>query len=410
MAATQTIWPKEVAVAGTLPLQDLKVVDLTRALAGPYCTLMLGDLGADVIKIEQPGKGDETRGWGPPFINGESVYFMSVNRNKRSLTLNLKQPDAQEILRTLIRQADVVVENFSPGTFARLGFPYSTIQQLNPRIIYCAISGFGQTGPGADRPAYDLILQGLGGLMSITGPIGGPPYKVGVPIADILAGMFAAYAVMTALYHREKTGKGQMIDTSLLDGQIGILTIQAGRYFATGQSPTWAGNRHPFIAPYELFQTADGYINVAVGNETIWHRFCVAMGLGEIETDPRFATNANRVSHRDDLLAALEPHFRTRTTTDTLRLLEAADVPCGEVRSLAGVFADPQVAHLHLYEEIEHPVAGRLGQTGIPYRFSEMSGAIRRPPPTLGQHTAEILSELGYPADQITQLRAAGAI
>jgi len=392
------------------PLASVRVLDLTRALAGPYCSMMLGDMGADVLKVEMPRTGDETRGWGPPFIKGESGYFLSVNRNKKGMALNLKDARGQEILARLVARADVVLQNFSPGTLEKLGFPYERMQALNPRIVYCAISGFGQNGPSAGKAAYDQILQGLGGLMSITGPVGGPPIKVGVPIADIVAGMFAAYAVVVALFHREKTGQGQMIDTSLLDGQVALLTFQAQRYFLNGKAPGWGGNCHPLIAPYELFKTKDSYINVAVGNDSLWARFCRALGLEQYVNDPRFKSNPDRVANRGALIAIVEERFSRSTTAEIVTLLDGVGVPSGAVHDLAEVFADPQVAHLGLEQVMRHPTVGTLHQTGIPYRFSESPGALRLPPPLLGQHTDEVLQDLGYTTEEIGTLRQEGVV
>lgn len=391
-------------------LTGVRVLDLTRALAGPYCSMMLADMGADVLKVEMPKTGDEARGWGPPFINGESGYFLSVNRNKKGMTLNLKDARGQEILAKLMARADVVLQNFSPGTLEKLGFPYERITALNPRIVYCAISGFGQSGPSASKAAYDQILQGLGGIMSITGPVGGPPIKVGVPIADIASGMFAAYAVMVALFHRERTGQGQMIDTSLLDSQVALLTFQAQRYFLSGEAPGWGGNCHPLIAPYELFKTKDSYINVAAGNDSLWARFCQALGLEQYVNDPRFRTNADRLANRDALIAIIEERFSRSTTAEIAALLSAVGVPSGAVRNLAEVFADPQVAHLGLEQVVQHPTVGELHQTGIPYRFSESPGALRLPPPLLGQHTDEVLQGLGCATEEIGRLRQEGVI
>ncbi len=281
-----------------LPLAGLRVVDLTRVMTGPYCTMMLGDLGADVVKVELPGKGDDTRAWGPPFVGDQSAYFLSVNRNKRSVALDLKHDAAREALWRLIDRADVVVENFSPGTADRLGFGYAAVRKRRPAIVYASISGFGQTGPASGRTAYDLILQGMGGLMSVTGQVGSPPTKLGVPIADIAAGMFAAFAVVGALFGRERTGEGQYVDTSLLGGQVALLTYQAGIYFTTGEVPGPLGNAHPIVAPYDTFPAADGHVNVAVGNDAIWGRFCAAFGLEDLASDERFATNAGRITNR----------------------------------------------------------------------------------------------------------------
>jgi len=392
------------------PLAAVRVLDLTRALAGPYCSMMLGDMGADVLKVEMPKTGDETRGWGPPFINGESGYFLSVNRNKKGMTLNLKDVRGKDILAKLIARADVALQNFSPGTMEKLGFPYERLKALNPRLVYCAISGFGQGGPSAGKAAYDQILQGLGGIMSITGPVGGPPIKVGVPIADIAAGMFAAYAVMVALFHRERTSLGQMIDTSLLDGQVALLTFQAQRYFLTGQSPGWGGNCHPLIAPYELCKTKDSYLNIAVGNDSLWARFCKALGLEEYVADPRFKTNPDRVANRGELIAIIEERFSRSTTQEISALLDGMGVPSGAVHDLAEVFADPQVVHLGLKQVMRHPAVGTLQQTGLPYRFSESPGELCLPPPLLGQHTDETLQGLGYPMEEIGTLRREGVI
>ncbi len=392
------------------PLDDLLVVDLTRALAGPYCALMLGDLGARVIKIETPEVGDDTRGWGPPFVNGESSYFLGINRNKESLTLNLKHPDGQEVLRRLVRRADVLVENFRAGTMDRFGFGYPAASALNPRLIYASISGFGQDGPYRERTAYDLILQGMGGLMGTTGDEGGPPVKVGVAVTDIAAGMFAAYGILAALRARDRTGQGQLLDVSMLDSQVAWMTYQAGYYFATGVNPKRLGSAHPSLVPYQAFKTKDGYVNVAVGSEAIWSRFVVAIGAPHLAEDPRFATNPVRVEHRAELVALLEPVFVGRTTLEWAETLEGAGVPAGPIYLLSDLFTDPQVRHRQMVVEIEHPRAGRIKQTGVPVKFSETPGRIASPPPLLGQHTESILRELGYHAEEISSLRGHGAV
>ena len=391
----------------TLPLEGLRVLDLTRALAGPFCAQMLGDMGADVLKVEQPGVGDNARGWGPPFQGGESSYFLSINRNKRSLALNLRDERGAEVLRRLVLQSDVLLENFVPGTLDRLGFSYQACRALKPNLIYCSISGFGQIGPERERAAYDQVMQGLGGIMSITGEVGGPPMRVGIAIADIMAGMFAAYAVQVALYHRERTGVGQMIDTSLLDGQLAMLTYQAGRYFATGEAPPSSGNQHPTIVPYGVYRASDAYFNLAVGTEDLWRRFCAALELEPLRADPRFATNRDRLAHRDQLNALLEPLFAAHTIDQIQVLMDQASVPCGAVRDLHGVFTDPQVAALGLIESLDHPTAGAIKVVGPPYRLSETPPSVRLPPPLLGQHTDEVLRELAYDEAAIGALREA---
>ena len=392
------------------PLTGVRVLDLTRVMTGPYCTMMLGDMGADVVKVEQPGRGDDTRPWGPPFLDGESAYFLSINRNKRSITINLKDESGKEIVRRLARDADVVVENFSPGTATRLGLDYAAVRTLKDDVVYCSISGFGQDGPGHDRVAYDIIVQGMSGMMSLTGDPAGLPTKMGVPIADMTAGMFAAFAIMCALYHRERTGEGQYIDTSMLGGQVALLVYYAVGYFATGEVPVRQGNRHATVTPYDTFATADGHVNVAIGNDAMWHRFCAAFGLGEAATDPRFASNASRMAHLEPLYEAMNGVLHRHTTAEVMAKLDAVGVPAGPIHTVDQVFADPQTLHLGLKQQVSHPTIGDLSLPGVPYRLSRTPCETRLPPPLLGEHTDAILAELGYAADDIARLREHGAV
>jgi formyl-CoA transferase/CoA:oxalate CoA-transferase len=386
-------------------LDGVRVVDLTRVMSGPYCTMLLADMGADVVKVEQPGRGDDTRAWGPPWVDGpegarESAYYLSVNRNKRSITLDLKTEHGRDVLWRLIDRGDVLVENFSPGTAARLGFGSDEVLARRPDLIYASVSGFGQTGPASQRTAYDLILQGMSGMMSVTGPPG-QPTKFGVPIADIAAGTFAAYAVVCALLHRARTGQGQVIDASMLGGQVAMLSYQAAIYFATHQAPPSTWNAHPIVAPYQTFPTRDGFVNIAVGNDSLWARFTAAMGMQETAADERFRDNAGRITNLPALAAIVEGVFRDYTTDEIVARLDAAGVPCGPIYTVPQVFADPQVQHARLERRIAHPTLGEVSVTGFPYILSVSDASLRRPPPTLGQHNREVLTELGYIVEQI---------
>lgn len=380
------------------PLTGIKVVDLTRVMTGPYATMMLGDLGADVIKIERPGKGDDTRHWGPPFVEGEASYFLSINRNKRSIALDLKSEEGKEVLSKLIAEADVLIENFSPGTMDRLGFGHEPVLAKHPSLVYASISGFGQTGPGKDRTAYDLIVQGMSGMMSITGHPGGKPTKLGVPIADIAAGMFAAYAIVAALFARERDPerRGQYIDTSMLGGQVALLTYQAGILFTTGKVPEMLGNAHPIVAPYDTYPTADGYVNIAVGNDAIWQRFCTAMELDAYRDDPRFETNAGRITNLNELNQIVNAALGRFSTEEVVKRLDAASVPCGPIYNVREVVEDPQVHHQQLVQQVPHSLLGEVTVVGFPYQFERTPLRNRYGPPLLGEHTREILTELGY--------------
>ena len=392
-------------------LEGIRVLDLTRALAGPFCTLMLGDYGADVIKIEIPGTGDDTRKWGPPFIGDESAYFLSINRNKRSLTLNFKEEKAREIFLKLAEQADVIVENFTPGVMGRFGLEYETVKRANPGIIYCSISGFGQDGPYQSRPAYDQIMQGISGLMSITGDPEGEPEKIGVAVTDIGAGMWAAFAVMSALYRREQDEQGQYIDISMLDAQVAWLTYQAGYYFAYGRPPQRLGKAHPTLVPYQAFMASDGkYFNVAVGSDRLWERFCQAVKREDLKDHPDYATNGVRVENRATLSPLLQEYFLTRTADEWVADLRANSVPAGPINDLHDVFSDPQVLHRDMFLEIPHPTLGSIKQTGLPIKFSRTPGGLDQHPPLLGEHNEAILRDLGYSPGEIKDFAAKSVI
>ena len=393
------------------PLQGFTVLDFTRVLSGPYCTMQLADMGARVIKIEQPGKGDDTRAWGPPFVHGESAYFLSINRNKESLTLDLKNPRAMQVLEPLLATADVVVENFRPGTMSRLGLAYEQLSERFPRLVYCSISGFGQTGPRRSEPGYDAVVQAEGGLMSITGSAEGQPYRLGVAISDIVSGMFAAQGVAFALLARERTGRGQCVDIGMLDATAALLTYQAGIYFATGTTPGRMGNRHPTIVPYETFEAADGDFVVAVGNDEQWRRFCAVLKLDALAADDRFTTNRLRLANYDTLRPILGEMLRVRTRAEWVGELKKAGVPCGSVRDVAEVLQDPQLDARGMIQQVEHAVAGALRVTGVPIKLSDTPGAVRTAPPVLGQHTESILAlDVGLTPEEIEDLRASRVV
>ena len=393
------------------PLTGITVVDLSRILAGPYCTMALADAGADVVKIEEPGRGDDTRGWGPPFVEGESTYFLSVNRGKRSLTLNLKHEDGRRILRQLLDGADVLVENFRPGTLDRLGFSYDAVRARNPRLVYASISGYGPDGPWGGKPGYDAIAQGEGGLMSITGLPGGPPTRVGASVADVLAGMTAFQGILLALVRREKTGQGGHVDVSLLESLLAPLSYHASAYLLAGEVPSRLGNRHPSLAPYETFEAADGYVILGVGNDALWRAFCAAAGQAALFSGPSFETNALRVRHYDALRARLAPMMRARPVAEWLALLEGAGVPCGRVRTVAEAIDSEQVEARGLLLEVAHPRLGAGRYLGSPIHLSDAGRGSRRPPPLLGEHTQEVLAErLGLTVEEVEALRRQGVV
>ncbi|WP_288349350.1 CaiB/BaiF CoA transferase family protein [uncultured Thalassospira sp.] len=403
-------------------LSGLRVLDLSRVLAGPWASQTLADMGAEVIKIERPGAGDDTRGWGPPFAkdaNGndttEAAYYLTANRGKKSLTIDITKPEGQEIVRNIAAQSDVVLENFKVGGLAKYGLDYATLSALNPKLVYCSITGFGQDGPYKDRPGYDFMIQGMGGLMSITGAPdsapGGQPMKVGVAVADIFTGLYATIGILAALRHRDATGEGQYIDLALLDVQAAVLANQAMNYLTTGNAPGRLGNAHPNIVPYEAFPSADGYLILAVGNDSQFKSFCAVAGLDDLPADERYATNRNRVANRDTLVPLIRQAMVLKTTDEWIAALEKANVPCGPINTLDRVFDNPQVKHRGLVKHLDHPTAGTVPTVGNPIRFSKTPIADEKAPPMLGQHSDEILRKVAdLSDDQIAKLRDAGIV
>ena len=393
-------------------LDNIRVVDLTQALAGPYCTMMLGDLGAEVIKVERPPDGDQSRGWGPPFLGSESAYFLSANRNKRGMTLDLKKPAAIEVMHRLIERADVFVTNLPREASRREnGVDWETLHALNPRLIYCSITGYGMTGPYAERGGYDVIAQGESGLMSLTGEVDGDPIRYPIPIADVTTGIYSAFAIVAALLARERTGDGQFLDMALLDSQISWLTIVAGNYFATGQRPPRLGNAHPTIVPYQPFRARDKHFIVGVGSERLWHKFCAVLGMTDtLANDPRFATNSDRLAHRQELVTLLEEVFVREDADFWVARFEEADIPCGPINFVDEALAHPQTLHRGVIVELEHPLIGTVRSLGNPMHFSHTPITYRLPPPMLGQHTDEILQELGYDEAEVRKLKESGTV
>ena len=395
------------------PLNGIRVLDLSRVLAGPYCTMVLGDLGADVIKVESP-EGDETRGWGPPFVGEartESAYYLCVNRNKRSIVINFKTDEGQTILHELIKQSDVLVENFRAGTLSRFSLDYQSVSRINPGLIYCSITGFGQTGPLRDKPGYDFMIQGMGELMSITGEPDGEPMKVGVAVTDLFAGQNAVIAILAALQARTQTSQGQHLDISLFDSQIGMLANVASNYLVSGSLPKRYGNAHANIVPYQSFQSMDTWFVIAVGNDKQFARLCEMIGKSELAQDSRFVTNTGRVEHRDELIALIKPVFQEKTASEWLSALEGAGIPCGPINTVDKVFAEPQVEAREMLIHMAYPEIGDLRLVGSPLKFSDTPVGYKLPPPRLGEHTEEILEEfLGYSSAMTQSLKERGVI
>ncbi|MBI4548390.1 MAG: CoA transferase [Ignavibacteriae bacterium] len=400
---TTILKPRTANPKPQLPLSHIRVLDLTRILSGPFCTMKLGDMGAEVIKIEQPAKGDDTRTWGPPFIKGESAYFLSVNRNKKSLTLDLKSDEGKKILTKLITRCDVLVENFRAGVMEKLGLGFDNVKKINPRIIYCSISGYGQTSSRSHKPSYDLIVQGESGLMDMTGFPDGPPTKVGISLADVNAGNLAFEGILLALLQREKSGKGQFIDISLLDGLLSLFAYQSQIALSSNTKVIRKGNRHPTITPYETYGTKDGYINIAVGSEGAWENFCKAIQREEVQHDKRFATNARRVENREALEKILIPIMKKKRSAEWIRILSRFDVPAGNINPLSEILELKLLKERSMITSMRHPSIGTLKMVRNPIKLSQTSPNQFSPPPLLGQHTVDVLKWLGY-SDSAIQL------
>ena len=392
------------------PLDDLFVVDLSRILSGPVCTMLLADMGAEVIKIEPPPLGDDSRQWGPPFIGGISTYFLSINRNKRSVGLNLKTEDGSRVLWKLIERADVVIENFRPGVLEKLGFGYHAISKVNERAVYCSISGFGQTGPYSDRPGYDVIAQGESGMMDLTGYPDGPPAKLGASLADVVAGLYAFQGVLLALLARQKTGKGQQVDVSLLDSMVSTLTYQALIYLTTGRSPQRLGTRHPSIVPYECFKAQDGFVNIAVTNQKQWLNFCQVLGFSEIAVDPRFETMKARLANYDTLKPMIDRALSAMTRTEVMARMSDVGIPSGPINTVGEILEDPQIHAREMVVALTHPEYGPLRLLGIPIKLSDTPGTVEMAPPRFGEHNREVLFKLGYSEADVARFAESGVI
>ena len=393
-----------------LPLQGIKVIDFSQILAGPFCTMLLADMGADVVKVEKPNGGDDTRRYGPPFIEGESAAFLTLNRNKRSIVLDLKSEQGLGVVRRMLADADVMLHNFRPGVVERMGLGYADVSALNPAIVYCAVSGFGATGPYSQRAGFDLVAQGMSGLMSINGFPDAPPAKVGVPMADLNTGMFCAYGILTAYINRLATGKGQHVDASLLESGMAYTLYESATYFATGEVAGPLGSAHRMIAPYQAFATQDGYINIGAANQNNWERMCRAVGRDDLLGDARFVSNPERMVNIQSLTPIMEETFRTQTTAHWVEVLERAGVPCGPIYNIEQVYADPHVQSRDMAVELQHPKAGGIRNIGVSVKLSDTPGSVRTPAPLLGQHTDDVLTEFGYSDADIAALRQSGAL
>lgn len=391
-------------------LAGLKVLDLSRVLAGPYCTMILSDLGAEVVKVEAPGGSDDTRAWGPPYRGGESAYYMSANRNKKAITVNLKDEQGKEIIKKLIKKSDIVIENFKSGTMERLGLGYEQLKAVNPKIIHCSITGFGKSGPYKDLPGYDYIIQAMGGLMSITGSQESGPMKVGVAIADVLTGLYATVGILAAVNERNESGLGQSIDISLFDSQVSSLVNVASNYLVSGQIPQLLGNLHPNIVPYQTFPTADKQMVIAVGNDRQFSKLTQVIGQPELAGDERFSTNPKRLENKEELIEIISDKLKKRTSGEWLTLLNESGIPAGPINNLEELFQDEQIAARNMVQVVEHPTAGKISLVGSPLKLSRTPAEVRSHPPLAGEHTEVILKELGYSEAEVNQLKSSEVI